>query len=65
MQVVQKTPEYGIYHFSDGKAMTWFDFAKKIIEEHKGIDSSKVEKAKNYRTFAVRPKNSILQKNKL
>jgi len=53
--------KYGIYHFTDGKAMTWYDFAKEILRETKLDRKVRVEKAKNYRTFAARPRNSILK----
>ena len=53
--------EYGIYHFTDGKAMTWYDFAKEILRETNLDGKVRVEKAKNYRTFAARPRNSVLK----
>lgn len=51
---------YGIHHFSDGEAMTWFEFAKAILEENSLIGTVELDKAQNYRTFAARPKNSVL-----
>lgn len=51
---------YGIYHFTDGEAMTWYDFAKRILKENNLEGSVNLDKAKKYRTFARRPKNSIL-----
>jgi len=51
---------YGIHHFTDGEAMTWYDFAKRILEENNLEKSVKLDRAKNYRTFAKRPMNSIL-----
>lgn len=56
----KNSKNYGIHHFTDGEAMTWYDFAKKILEENTLQDSVRLEKAKNYRTFAKRPNNSIL-----
>ena len=58
--IVSQNSEYGIYHFTDGKAMTWYDFAKEILRETNLDEKVRVEKAKNYRTFAKRPKNSVL-----
>ena len=52
--------ESGTQHFTDGKAMSWYDFAIKIIKEHKLDSESKIVKDKNYRTFAKRPTVSIL-----
>uniref|UniRef100_UPI002627CF1B dTDP-4-dehydrorhamnose reductase n=1 Tax=uncultured Eudoraea sp. TaxID=1035614 RepID=UPI002627CF1B len=45
-----KSAKYGIYHFTDGKAMTWYHFAIEILEENNLKDKVRVEKAKNYRT---------------
>jgi len=54
---------HGIRHFTDGAAMTWYGFAKKILNETGLAETVKIEKAKNYRTFAQRPKNSVLATN--
>ena len=59
--IASQNTEYGIYHFTDGKAMTWYDFAKMILKENNLEATSKIEKAKNYRTFAARPRNSVLK----
>ena len=58
--VAQESKNYGIHHFTDGVAMTWYDFAKKILEENNLLDQVQLDRAKNYRTFAMRPKSSIL-----
>lgn len=52
--------DYGIHHFTDGEAMTWYSFAQRILKEHNLEGKVKLDKAKNYRTFAKRPKNSTL-----
>ena len=52
--------EYGILHFSNGEAMTWFDFAKKILIEHDLHNKVKLFRDKKYRTFVRRPVNSVL-----
>lgn len=51
---------YGIHHFTDGAAMT-YGFAEKIPIDNKLGDTVHLEKAKNYRTFARRPNNSVLK----
>lgn len=57
--------QYGICHFCDDEVMTWYDFALNIIKENNLTHSVKVVKAENYRTFARRPKYSVLrEKNK-
>ncbi len=55
-------PEFktGICHFTDGEAMTWFEFAKRIVKEHTLEKEVKVVRDKNYRSFAERPRNSVL-----
>ena len=52
--------DYGIYHFTDGKAMTWFSFAEKTIVENGLNRTTMVVRDNNYRSFAMRPKNSVL-----
>ena len=51
---------FGLYHVTDGTSMTWYDFAKSILEENGLTDSVKLVLDRNYRTFAARPKNSVL-----
>lgn len=59
--IANKNKKFGVYHFSDGIAMTWYGFAKNILEANGLMGLVKLEKAKNYRTFAARPKNSVLK----
>lgn len=56
--------EYGIVHYTDGISMTWFDFAKQILEENGFAKKVKLVAGANNRTFAMRPKNSILETSK-
>ncbi|MEY8020366.1 dTDP-4-dehydrorhamnose reductase [Muriicola sp. SD30] len=51
---------YGVIHFTDKKAMTWYEFAKMILKENELDSKVKVVRDKNYSTFARRPKYSIL-----
>ncbi len=60
-ELVLKDKPFQIYHFTDKEAMTWFEFAKKIIEQNNFKNRIKLVADKNYRTFAPRPKNSILK----
>lgn len=64
-EILEKTPEYGIYHTTNEGFISWYDFAKKIFEI-KGI-SIKVNPilSKDYKTVAKRPFNSKLSKEKL
>jgi len=59
--IANNSEDYGIYHFTDGEAMTWYDFARNILEENGLQDKVKIIRAENFRTLAKRPKNSILQ----
>lgn len=52
---------YGIHHFTDEVAMTWYAFAEKILRENNLSNKVQLEKAENYRIFAPRPKNSVLK----
>ncbi len=61
--IITKNNNFGIYHFRDDACMTWYDFAKQILKQNKLTDNVKLVKVKNYRTFAARPKNSILTKS--
>jgi len=55
---------YGVYHFSNLKEATWYDFAKKIIDL--SPQSQVVLNASNsYKTKAKRPLNSCLDKTKV
>lgn len=58
--LVQENTNFGILHFTDGKIMTWYQFAQKIVTENKLEDRVNLLKAENYLTFAPRPKNSVL-----
>lgn len=51
---------FGTYHVTDGKPMTWYDFAKQILEENGLTQKVNLVLDRNYRTFAKRPKNSVL-----
>ena len=58
--IIAKKSKFGIHHFTDGKAMTWYDFAKKILEKEGLTDKAELVKAANYYTYAKRPINSVL-----
>jgi dTDP-4-dehydrorhamnose reductase len=59
--VDEENPHYGIYHFTDGKAITWFDFALNILEENGLKSNTKITKNNNYRSFVRRPPFSVLK----
>ena len=53
--------ENGIEHFTDGEAMTWYDFAKKILDKENFEEKAKIIRDNKYTNFVRRPKNSVLQ----
>ncbi|WP_034042361.1 dTDP-4-dehydrorhamnose reductase [Wocania ichthyoenteri] len=58
--IIYKLEDYRIRHFCDEKIMTWYDFAEQTLKENRLYNKVKLVKAKNYRTFARRPKHSVL-----
>ncbi|MEP3837388.1 MAG: dTDP-4-dehydrorhamnose reductase [Algibacter sp.] len=52
---------YGVIHFCDDKVMTWYDFAEQILIENNLSNNIYLVKVNNYRTFARRPKSSVLK----
>ena len=74
LKIIQSGSEkYGIYHFSNEGVTNWYKFARAIYSKAKKLDllsnSKKVEikaiKTEEYPAVAVRPKNSILSKDKI
>lgn len=62
IKMVQHPPKSsGILHYTDGEAMTWYDFALQILENNNMQDKVKIVRVANYRTFAARPANSVLE----
>ncbi len=63
--MIEKNPEYGIYHSTNLGFTTWYDFAK-LIFEIKGINITvNSVTSDEYITPAKRPLNSKLSKSKL
>ncbi len=63
--LMQKKPEYGIYHFSNEGETSWYDFAKKIVELH-GLPVEVLPVFSNeFHTKAKRPTYSVLSKSKI
>ncbi|MEL6917266.1 MAG: dTDP-4-dehydrorhamnose reductase [Bacteroidota bacterium] len=61
MIVPKNNRSYGIHHFTDGEAMTWYSFALKILAENRLNGTVKVVSDRNYRSFAARPRYSVLK----
>lgn len=58
--ITGKNQEYGIYHFTDGKAMSWYDFAHRTLAENHLSSTTTIVKDNTYQTLAKRPKYSVL-----
>lgn len=68
-QVMEKEPEYGIYHSTNEGFTTWYEFTKKIFE-YAGINTkvkpiTSQEYKQMYPSSSDRPTNSQLSKEKL
>lgn len=57
--------DYGLYHFSNKGEATWYDFAKKILEFSSQLQTTSLASTDHYRTFAKRPRYSVLDKSKI
>ncbi|KAA5827422.1 dTDP-4-dehydrorhamnose reductase [Algibacter amylolyticus] len=58
--IVEKTNDYGLKHFCDKQVMSWFEFAKIILEEHNFTNKIELEGITEFKTYAKRPKYSVL-----
>ena len=64
------TAPYGIYHFSNEGACSWFDFASEIVAQLRTTRAVKVEQllpipTEGYPLPAARPKYSVMSKDKI
>ena len=59
--IQENNNSFGVFHFCDEKVMTWYDFAEQILIENNLTNNIKLVKVNNYRTFARRPKSSVLK----
>jgi dTDP-4-dehydrorhamnose reductase len=55
----------GIYHFSNEGVISWYDFAKFIVKYYKLPCKINPIRTEEYKTKAVRPKFSLLDKKKI
>lgn len=63
--IISRSTNYGLYHFSNKGEATWYDFARAILENAQQLETTKLAKTDHYRTFAARPKYSVLSKLKI
>lgn len=59
-QIQSSNPATGIHHYSGNKAMTWYDFARQILEEN-NQDLNGLSPTDFFKTKARRPQYSVLK----
>jgi len=63
--IIKDAVPYGIYHFSNKGATTWYDFAGEIIKQNNLSNQYTIGKTDHYPTPAKRPKRSVLCTDKI
>jgi dTDP-4-dehydrorhamnose reductase len=58
--ILHENQQYGFYHYTGGQALSWFDFALRILEENGLKNTTKIVMENNYRSFAKISKISVL-----
>ena len=67
--IIDKTPAWGTYHYCSDKPISWYDFARAIVNEakkHTTISTKKINAipTTDYPTPAKRPLNAVLDCSK-
>jgi dTDP-4-dehydrorhamnose reductase len=65
LEIIKKSPAFGIYHFSGTGACSWYDFAKEIFRQTNTNVDLKTIKSAEYPQKAKRPSYSYLDKTKI
>ena len=63
--VLSSSTNYGLYHFSNSGAISWYDFAVEIFTQFGKKIEVKPIKTEDYPTAAKRPKFSVLDTTKI
>ncbi len=63
--VLSSSTNYGLYHFSNSGAISWYDFAVEIFTQFGKKIEVKPITTKDYPTAAKRPKYSVLETTKI
>lgn len=58
--IANSDSSFGIHHFTDGEAMTWYDFAQRILSQNELLQYTELIASPAYPTVAKRPACSIL-----
>ncbi|NRB59559.1 MAG: dTDP-4-dehydrorhamnose reductase [Winogradskyella sp.] len=61
----QNSEAYGLYHYSNEGSISWYDFAKQIFEYVQSNIILKPIPSSDFKTKAIRPKYSVLDKTKI
>ncbi len=64
-ELIEMQPEYGTYHLVNEGAVSWYEFAKKIVEFAQLKVDVKPISSKEYKAAAKRPANSTLLNTKM
>lgn len=63
--ILSSSPNYGVYHYSNSGAISWYDFAVEIFTQFGKKIEVKPITTKDYPTAAKRPKFSVLDTTKI
>lgn len=63
--IISEKKEYGLYHFSNLGETTWYEFAKAIFDLTNTNTKLTPISTEQYKTKALRPKYSVLDKTKI
>jgi len=63
--VLSSSTNYGVYHYSNSGAISWYDFAVEIFKQFGKKIEVKPIKTEEYPTAAKRPKYSVLETTKI
>lgn len=63
--ILSSSKAYGLYHFSNSGAISWYDFAVEIFKQFGKTIEVKPIKTKDYPTAAKRPEYSVLKTTKI
>lgn len=63
--ILEKSQEYGIYHFSAKGEATWFEFALKIAEYFPKYQLTKIASTNVFKSKAMRPDYSVMDNSKV
>lgn len=63
--ILNKSTDFGVYHFSAKGTATWYDFALKIADHFPEYDQTKIVKTAEFKSKAKRPSYSVMDNSKM